>query len=209
MAGLLRNLKDKDIISLLSRLKTAEAKYPADLLSKRRAAFMTGVAAMGSLRRLGTNEVSGGGHARASLTGMTRMKKLIFALELIVLIGLAAFLATTVYANRIYLKHLLFPNTPTAVQVIPSYLTNTGPTISLTPRVTIAPKAVLPPEATRVPTHRSQPKNTVPPIPTISLTPTITETSTAVLPPEATPVPTHGSSTVQPPTPKPTDPDQD
>ncbi len=130
MAGPQRNLNDKDIVNLLSRLKSAEAKYPSDLLSKRRAGFMAGVAAF--LSGTGTSPGAGnpgappgGGHVGASLAGFSQVDKLIIAIELIVLSGMTTFLAATAYTNRDYLEHLLFPGSPTAVQAVLPALTST------------------------------------------------------------------------------------
>ncbi|MCL4528824.1 MAG: hypothetical protein M1282_05375 [Chloroflexi bacterium] len=136
MAGPERNLKDKDIVNLLSRVKDAEAQYPSDLLSKRRARFMGAIALMGVSVRAG----SGVGHTGAPATAMTLMDKVIIAIELVILGSLTAYLAATAYANRDYLKQLLFPSAPTAVQAMPTFFSiPTELTISPIPTVTGTP----------------------------------------------------------------------
>ncbi len=130
MAGEKKVLNDKDVANLLSRLKDAEAKYPADLLLKRRARFISGAAALkgGSI-----HAGSGVGHAGMHPTALTLMDKVIIAIELAVLTSLTAYLAAVAYANRDYLKHLLFPSTPTAIQQVvppPYFSGSTEPTVS-------------------------------------------------------------------------------
>jgi hypothetical protein len=140
MAGYVRNLKNRDIINLLSRVKTAEAQYPADLLAQRRVTFMASVGALGGGGGLSSRGGSSDGHAGTALNGVTQMDKLIIAFEVIIITGLAAYLAATAYANRDYLEHLFFPGTPTAVRAVPTYLSGSAePTASLIPTATGTP----------------------------------------------------------------------
>ena len=148
MAGEKKALNDKDVANLLSRFKNAEVKYPADLLSKRRARFISGAAALkgGSI-----HAGSGAGHAGMHPTALTLMDKVIIAIELAVLTSLTAYLAAAAYANRDYLKHLLFPSTPTAVQAVqPPYFSGSAePTVSSILTGTPTPTGTL--ESTPVP----------------------------------------------------------
>ncbi len=172
MTGPKRNLNDQDVISLLSRLKASDAKYPPDLLSKRRAGFMAGIvtllggtAASGHGGGAGGAASAGGSssHAGAAIVGVSQIDKLVIALEVIVLTGMTAYLGVTAYDNRDYLKNLLFPGTPTAVQVAPSI----EPTASLISAITGTPT----------------------PTETLELTITSTGTGESISQPEETPQP--------------------
>ncbi len=181
MAGPNRNLKDQDVIKLLSRLKTSEAKYPPDLLSKRRAGFMAGIAALlgGSVAGGGGGGAGGtasaagsGGHAGTAMAGMSQVDKLIIALEVVVLTGMTSYLGVTAYENRDYLKSLLFPTTPTVAQAAPPvFPLSTESTASLLPTIgTPTPTGTLDTTMTAAETDESasqpeetpQPDNTVP-----------------------------------------------
>jgi hypothetical protein len=159
MAGPMKNLKDKDIINLLSRLKAAGPEYPDDLLSKRRAAFIAaGAAVLGggaggaaSGGGGGAASAGGSGHAGTAMAGMSQIDKFVIALEVIVLTGMTSYLAVTAYVNRDYLKNLLFPSTPTAAMVQPVSTNITGSpesTASLIPTDTGTPTPTLTPEDT-------------------------------------------------------------
>ncbi len=159
MAGSKRNLNDKDVLNLLSRLKDTEANYPPDMLSKRRAGFMAGIAALlsGGLAGSGTT-----GHVRAPLSALTPVHKLVIALEVAVLAALTAYLGVAAYNNRVYLKHLLFPGTPAAAhRALPTgFSISTEPTVPWTGTPT--PTMGVTEEPTPQPGETPQPDSTNP-----------------------------------------------
>ncbi len=152
------NLRDQDILKLLARLRGNNPKYPPNLLSKRRAAFVASIAVLGAA----TSSIAlPAGESSGSLfAAMGVLDKIVLAVELFTLTVVTALIADTAYINRDVLKNLLFPGTPTVVQSVQNpTTTDIVPTASEIP--TTATSTLLA-EETPAPTDENNGANETP-----------------------------------------------
>ena len=150
-----QNYQEQEIIGLLSKLKSATPEYPRDKLGNRRAAFLASIplAALGGTVATHIAAKSAEGFFK-SIAAQT--DKIILAVQLIIVTGLASYVGVTAYEHRDELKNLLFPP-PAATSVItepPPVVETATPqgtvTITATPTGTLALNEQLDPQATDV-----------------------------------------------------------
>lgn len=135
-----RSLNDQDVINLLDRLKSVKSEYPANLKTRRRAIFLSSIAAGSFLSA--TKPV---GLAHAAEVPMSTAMKVAIAVLTTAAIAVTTSLGVLAYQNREILAERLFGKTPTIAYSSPVPASGTplapmefsiSPTSELTPSPT-------------------------------------------------------------------------
>lgn len=155
-----RSLNDQDVINLLDRLKSVKSEYPANLKTRRRAIFLSSIAAGSFLSA--TKPV---GLAHAAEVPMSTAMKVAIAVLTTAAIAVTTSLGVLAYQNREILAERLFGKTPTAAYSSPVSASDTplapmefsiSPTSELTPTASATSMITLESDSTPVPNTGGQ-----------------------------------------------------
>jgi hypothetical protein len=148
-----KEMREKEVIHLLERLKEQESSYPEELRRKRREAFL----AMGlsAAPHAGLAGLTGhaGAHAAHAGASMTLGMKVTLGILSTIILGMSTYLGVELYVNHETLLDWLAGGTPTQVWMTPTPIMNGSNQL---PTGTPFPSATLVPTLTATPTFASQ-----------------------------------------------------